>query len=178
MKRTVILFISMSLDGYIADITGGIDWLAVPMEAEDNTYDTFYKNVDTVLLGFKTYHQIVTELAVDDFPYKDAQTLVFTRRNLTSTDPNIKFINDDVVSHVQALKQVEGNDIWIVGGASLVRPLIDANLIDEYQIAIIPKLIGDGIPLFSKSKHHQNLKVVSTSVVNDIVYLRYHKVDQ
>lgn len=176
MKRNVILFISMSLDGYIADKEGGIEWLSVPMEVEDNTYDAFYKNVDTVLLGYKTYHQIVTELAVDEYPYKDAQTLVFTRRDLTSDKTNIKFINDDVVSQVKALKQKPGNDIWIVGGASLVRPLVDADLIDEYQIAIIPKLIGDGISLFNKSSHQQALKVVNTNVVNDIVYLTYHKV--
>ncbi|WP_159638590.1 dihydrofolate reductase family protein [Erysipelothrix anatis] len=177
MKRNVILFISMSLDGYIADKEGSIEWLSVPMEAEDTTYDAFYKNVDTVLLGYKTYHQIVTELAVDNFPYKDVQTLVFTRRDLTSDETNIQFINDDVVSQVQALKHEPGNDIWIVGGASLVRHLVDANLIDEYQIAIIPKLIGDGISLFSKSLHQQGLKVVSSNVINDIVYLTYHKVD-
>ncbi len=105
MKRNVILFISMSPDGYIADKEGGIEWLSVPMEVEDNTYDAFYKNVDTVLLGYKTYHQIVTELAVDEYPYKDAQTLVFTRRDLTSDKTNIKFINDDVVSQVKAPKQ-------------------------------------------------------------------------
>lgn len=82
--RKVSLFIAMSLDGYIADKKGGVDWLNGQdsgTETEDG-YSTFIQDVDTVLMGWNTYHQIVTQLSPDQWVYPDQTSYVFTHRQL------------------------------------------------------------------------------------------------
>lgn len=90
--RKVSLFISMSLDGYIADRKGGVDWLGgQDAEAETpDTYSEFVKDIDTILMGWNTYHQIVTELSPDTWVYEDFTTYVITHKANTSSE-NIRF---------------------------------------------------------------------------------------
>lgn len=75
--RKISLFIAMSLDGYIADSKGGVDWLTGQSDDDSiDTYDDFVKNIDIVLMGWNTYHQIVTELSPDKWVYDDFTTYV------------------------------------------------------------------------------------------------------
>ena len=71
--RRVVLFIAMSLDGYIADSEGGVDWLKGQDENAENVdvYSDFVKDVDTVVMGWNTYHQIVTELSPSEWIYAE-----------------------------------------------------------------------------------------------------------
>lgn len=70
--REISLFIAMSLDGYIADSRGGVDWLTGQKEDGEmiDTYSLFIRDVDTVLMGWNTYHQIVTELSPEQWIYE------------------------------------------------------------------------------------------------------------
>ena len=79
MKK-ISLFIAMSLDGYIADSKGSVDWLPGQGDDDDNVdaYSKFVKNIDTVVMGWNTYHQIVTELSPDEWVYQDFITYVVT----------------------------------------------------------------------------------------------------
>ena len=69
--RDTTLFIAMSLDGYIADKDGKVDWLSghTPDADDMTSYSEFIKDIDTVVMGYNTYHQIVTELSPGDWPY-------------------------------------------------------------------------------------------------------------
>ena len=146
--RKISLFIAMSLDGYIADSTGSLDWLQGQGEGEDiDTYSEFIRDVDTILMGWNTYHQIVTELSPDKWIYHDFITYVLTHNEETSSE-KIRFVNKNPADLIKSLKKEKGKDIWICGGADIVHQFMQNNLIDKYYISVIPTILGDGIRLF------------------------------
>lgn len=174
--RKISLFIAMSLDGYIADSKGGVDWLkGQGSEDEDiDAYSEFVKNIDTILMGWNTYHQIVTELSPNEWIYNDFTTYVITHKEHTSSE-KIRFENINPVDLVNRLKKEHGKDIWICGGANLVRQLVNENLIDYYYITVIPTLLGSGIRLFENAKHEIKLRLLNTQSYNgmtDLIYAR------
>ncbi len=172
--RKVVLFIAMSLDGYIADKNGNVDWLNGQSHNEENidTYSIFIKDVDTVVMGWNTYHQIVTELSPTEWVYADLTSYVITHRELSSTN-NIIFTKKDTCDIVNELKQDQGKNIWICGGANIIQPLIKADLIDEYYISVIPTILGSGIRLFGTISKEIKLKLVHTQTYNGITDLIY-----
>ncbi len=171
MRKTV-LYIAMSLDGYIADKSGGVSWLKGDGSEPENrgTYPAFYDTIDTILLGYTTYHQIATKLSPDKWVYEGKQCIVLTSKEVAPHD-DIVFTNQDLTTLIQSLKAEKGKDIWVCGGASIAQAMIAKGLIDEYRISIIPVLLGEGIPLFSTT--HQELKLCSTSQNDGIVELHY-----
>lgn len=172
--RKVILFIAMSLDGYIADSNGGVDWLNGQDRNAENadTYSMFIKDVDTVVMGWNTYHQIVTELSPEEWVYADLTSCVITHREVPSTE-KILFTKKDPCDMVRELKREQGKGIWICGGAKLVGQLIKEDLIDEYYISVIPTILGDGIRLFGTVEKEIKLKLVRTQTYNGITDLIY-----
>lgn len=176
MAKTV-LFISMSLDGYLADVNGSIDWLSdVVQTEEDLTYDKFYKDVSAVILGRVTYDQITTQLAVDHYPYSNVDSYVITREKRKDLD-HVYFTNEDVVDVVKKQRDKYDGILWIVGGSSLIQPLVEANLIDEYQISVMPMILGDGVKLFKPTHKKIPLSLKKSEVINEMVYLTYEKRD-
>ena len=85
--RKTILYIAMSLDGYIAEKNGGVDWLSGhnPEENSQNSYEAFTEEIDTVIMGWNTYYQVVTELSPKEWVYKDFETYVITHRAVSYT---------------------------------------------------------------------------------------------
>lgn len=174
--RKVVLFIAMSLDGYIASQDGKVDWLEGQSQNEENTnsYATFIKDVDTVIMGWNTYHQIVTELSPEIWVYEGLTSYVVTHRKLSSTN-QILFTEKSPCDIVRELKYKEGKNIWICGGANLINQLIKDDLIDEYYISVIPTLLGSGIRLFDTLEKQKKLKLEYTQNYNGIVELVYSR---
>lgn len=174
--REISLFIAMSLDGYIADSRGGVDWLTGQKEDGEmiDTYSLFIRDVDTVLMGWNTYHQIVTELSPEQWIYEGLKTYVFTHSEHLSSD-EICFTDREPEELLEELRQQEGKKIWICGGANLVGQLRGKGLIDEYYISVIPTLLGDGIRLFGDKSTEQKLELVSTQNYNGIVDMVYKR---
>lgn len=172
--RKVILFIAMSLDGYIADKNGGVEWLHGQEDDSENidTYSEFIKYVDTVLMGWNTYHQITTELSPNKWVYDGLTTYVFTHHQAKFTK-DIIITDQNPVNLVKKLKEKNGKDIWICGGANLIHQLMTEKLIDKYQISIIPTLLGKGIKLFDELDKEQKLKLIKTQNYNGIVEMIY-----
>lgn len=174
--RKVVLFIAMSLDGYIAKENGSVDWLCGqnPKEETLDTYSEFIKDVDTVVMGWNTYHQVVTELSPAEWVYPDLLSYVITHRELPATD-HIIFSQESPCEVVRKLKQQQGKSIWICGGASIIQQLIREDFIDEYCISVIPTLLGSGIRLFKEGEKEMKLKLLRTQSYNgitDLVYAR------
>ena len=172
--REVILYIAMSLDGYIADKQGKVDWLAGqdPESQEEDSYSRFLQEIDTVIMGWNTYHQIVTELSPGQWVYEGLDCYVLTHRDLPA-DRQIHFTRHPVTELIEQLKQKSGKNIWICGGAAVVQPLIRANLIDRYDISIIPTILGEGISLFPEGMVEKRLRLTHTETANGIVRLIY-----
>lgn len=172
--RKIKLYIAMSLDGFIAGKDGNVDFLKGQEEGTDNegTYQDFIKGIDTVLMGWNTYNQVVTVLSPEKWVYENLETYVLTHRKCESSD-NVQFTDATIEELVDRLKSKDGKDIWICGGAGIVQQAISANLIDEFYISIIPTILGGGIKLFGSSDKEYKLKLIS-SVINDgIIELFY-----
>lgn len=174
MKK-ISLFIAMSLDGYIADDRGDVDWL-VGQGDDDNmdSYSEFVKDIDTVIMGWNTYDQIVTELSPNEWTYNDLTTYVITHRQKISSH-RILFTNESPVKLLKKLRVENGKGIWICGGANLIRQLIKEDMIDCYYITVIPTILGSGIRLFEKADHEIKLRLLKTQTYNGMTDLIYTK---
>ncbi|HRI00868.1 MAG TPA: dihydrofolate reductase family protein [Saprospiraceae bacterium] len=159
MDRKVILYISMSLDGYIATKDNSLDFLSiVEQEGEDYGYIDFVKSVDTVIIGRKTYEKVI-EMGYE-YPHKDKDVYIVTRTTKPSIG-NFKFYTGELTQLVNSLKNQSGKYIYCDGGAEIVNELIINDLVDEYIISVIPILLGDGIKLFKDGRPEQKLELVS-----------------
>lgn len=170
-NRNLVLFIATSLDGYIATEDDSLDWLFKVEGEGDNGYGEFINNVDTILMGRRTYDWVM-EMEQGNFPYKDKKCYVFSKSENQNTE-YVEFINQDVVKFTKDLKEQDGGSIWLVGGGNLIHSFIKEKLIDELIITIAPTLIGKGIPLFSKNEFETELKLISTRCFNQFVELHY-----
>lgn len=175
MKREFILYIAMSLDGYIARKDGSIDWLSGHEEVEEDIgYEEFLSNIDTVIMGRTTYEQIIHELSVDVWPYENQKSYVITSKS-HPTNEHVTFVQD-IEELIYKLQKETGKGIWIVGGSKIVSYFMKHQLIDQFQIAIMPTILGEGIPLFSyKGGEGCPLRLVKSKVVNGITLQTYRR---
>ena len=148
MSNKVVLYIAMSLDGYIARKDGSVDWLFdVEGDGGDSGYAAFYQTIGTVVMGRTTYEDVLK--LSEDFPYADRPTYVLSR----SEQPpalHVQFTTEPVESLIPRLQQASDADLWIVGGGQLVQAVMDKRLLHEMEVAIIPKILGEGIPYFPR----------------------------
>ncbi|MFS0673576.1 dihydrofolate reductase family protein [Ornithinibacillus sp. 179-J 7C1 HS] len=170
-KRNLVLFIAMSLDGYIATKDESLEWLFNVEGEGDNGFLEFYETVDTVLLGKRTYDWVMKQ-DIEEFPYKNKECYVFTRSSIEDTE-YVKFVNDDVSEFVDKLKSQDGKNIWIVGGGELLQSFIQEKLVDEIIITVAPTLIGNGIPLFREGEYNLDLSLKGMRNFNQFVELHY-----
>ena len=151
-----------------------MDWLSGDNSAPEDagSYPEFYETVDTVIMGFHTYHQIVTELEPNKWPYQGKQTYVITHRD-EAEQQGISFYHGNLSDLLASLKKQGGKEIWICGGAQIAQQLIMADQIDEFCISIIPTILGSGIKLFPDLSSQKQLKLLKTKSYNGIVDLVY-----
>lgn len=176
MKRKVILYISQSLDGYIADQDGNVNWILGNDEnyESDYGYETFIKDIDTVILGSKTYKQIKNDLSPDKWVYEDLQSYVLTSEQIEAAE-KIKYVNTKVKDLIDKLRQEKGKNIWICGGANLANQCVKEDLIDEYQITTVPIILGTGIRLFEETNQQIQLVLKKVKEENGLITGIYTK---
>ena len=182
MRRKVILFLAMSLDGYIADKNGKIDWLTGYdcHKDGDEIYQNFIKDVDTIVMGRKTYQQIVTELCPGQWVYRGRNSYIVTSQPGSSSD-DIHFTQEAPGRLIKRLRREKGNNIWICGGANIAQQLIKEDLIDRYHISVVPAILGQGVRLFDTAEKQLTLKFSEAREYNgilDIIYERQPRLQQ
>lgn len=168
----MILYIAMSVDGYIAAADGDIGFLSmVNEEGTDYGYGEFINSVDTVIMGRKTYDKVLT--LVPEFPHRDKEVFIITRSEKPDKG-NIKFYSGNLSELITRLKKSKGKNIFCDGGAEVVNELLRNNQVDEFFISLIPVLLGSGISLFQKSSRVINLKLAWVKSFNKgLVQLHY-----
>jgi dihydrofolate reductase len=177
-KRKIIVYIATSADGFIARTDGSVDWLDRPRPKGNYGMGVFYKSIDTILLGRKT-----CDMALD-FQKKGVtgtsfdsrvKNYAFTRGPQPSTMPaNVEFVNEPIKAFTNRLRRQKGKDIWMMGGAGLIASFLDEGEIDEFMIHVIPKFIGEGIPLIAPGRRTVPLKLIScTKFPDGVVKLHY-----
>lgn len=173
MERKVILYIAMSLDGYIAKEDDNIDFLTtVESPGEDYGYFSFLKDIDTVIWGRKTYDKVLT--LSTEFLHKDKKVYVLSRSR-SGSDKNVEYFYD-VQTLINDLRRREGLDIYCDGGSELVFELLKHSMIDRLIVSVIPYLLGSGIRLFRDGFPEQKLKFrQSITYPSGLVQLWYEK---
>ncbi|WP_251551683.1 dihydrofolate reductase family protein [Neobacillus muris] len=170
-NRKLVLFISTSLDGYIAAKDESLDWLFKVEGEGDNGYSEFYETVDTILFGKRTYDWVMKQ-GIEELPYKNKECYVFTRSPLDDKE-DVKFVHEDAVNFTKNLINQEGRNIWVVGGGELLHSFLKDKLVDEFIIKVAPILLGTGIPLFREGEDQVHLSLKSVRNFNQFVELHY-----
>ena len=157
-RRKVILYISMSLDGFIATNEDDLSWLSiVEKEGEDYGYSSLQNRVDTYIVGRKTY-DIVLKLTGGKFPQSERYNCYVITRQERKAESGVTFYNGKIEDLINKLKSEEGKDIYCDGGGQIVKLLMEKNLIDEYIVSVIPIILGNGIRLFTGGTDSIELK--------------------
>lgn len=172
-ERKVILYISMSLDGYIASKDNDISFLeAVAKKGEDYGYFDFVNSTDAVIIGRNTYQKVI-DMGYE-YPHKDKEVYIITRTPQPAIG-NFSFYTGDLKELVAELKDKKGKNIYCDGGAQVANMLLQHRLIDELIISVIPVLLGDGIKLFAPNTPTQELQLISAkSFEKGLVQLHYN----
>lgn len=176
--RKIIVEMAVSADGFIARHDGSVDWLDRPSPEGHYGMVEFYKTIDTILWGRKTYDTVL------DFQKKGVpgsgfdtklKNYVFTRGPLPSEAPaGVQFVTEPVKEFAKRLREQEGKDIWMMGGAGIIASFLDNEEIDEFSLTVIPTFIGEGIPMVAPARRNVSLKLISSTKFPDgVVKLHY-----
>lgn len=167
--RKLILGVAVSLDSYIEGPNGEYDWCFTD---QDYGLNEFYTRIDAVFVGRKSYEMSFgIEGGADAFP--KMKEYVFSN-TLTSVKEGTMLISGDIKTAVEKIKQEEGKDIWLFGGASLTSTLMQLHLVDELWLSVHPIILGQGKPLFQDIKERTNLQLVESKVYDTgLVSLKY-----
>jgi dihydrofolate reductase len=142
MSRRLRYGVAVSLDGFIAGPNGEHDWIVMDPSID---FAAMFKEYDTAVMGRKTYEVLTAQGGNGALPGLDV--VVFSRTLDATAYPGVRIVKDDPCEVVAALKARPGRDIWLYGGGTLFRSLLDAGLVDTVEIALIPVLLGAGVPL-------------------------------
>ncbi len=178
------LYIATTIDGFIAREDGSLDWLPgaepgseVPEDfpETDGGYGEFYSTIDVIVLGKKTYDEVMG-FGVD-WPYPDAKAFVVT------TDTNFKPQTDNTEAihkldneSIQKLQQTSNQNIWVIGGGNIISQFLNLDAIDEMILSQFPVILGKGIPLFPNGPKETKFKLTKTEAFGSaFVNLTYQK---
>ena len=167
--RRVRYQVAMSLDGYIAGPKGEADWIIMDPEID---FAALFEQFDTFLLGRRTF-EAMGRAGQGVTP--GMKTFVFSRTLRQQDYPRVTIVAEGAEGTVAALRAESGKDIWLFGGGSLFRSLSEAGLVDTVEVAIMPVVLGGGIPLIPPPAKQTKLKLTGQKVYSKtgIVLLEY-----
>lgn len=157
--RPLVLVLTASLDGFIADPEGGVGWLGDMPSSPPEDYFQLMASIDTLVMGRGTYEvSLALKGGLDVFAGKSVY--VFTSSEAVPR-AGVTFVSGNAVEFTESLKHTEGGAIWLFGGGKLATALSDADLVDDYLIVVQPILLGEGIPLWVSPHARTQLELVT-----------------
>lgn len=172
----VILYIAVSSDGFIADKDGGVSWLDKYSSCPDDCgYPSFYKSIDALVFGKKTYEQVLT---FGPWPYPGKKSYIFANKQTVPANGDVEIVDTDIPTFMKMIQSTGIKRLWLMGGAQLIDSFDKLGLIDEYILTILPDTLGAGIALPEQIFKATNLVLVDTITYpnSGIVQKYYRKV--
>lgn len=167
----VRLYVATSIDGFIADREGSVDWL----EQHDPSaygYDAFFAEVGVVIMGRRTYEFV--RMMGDAWPYAGKRTLVLSSRTLVDVPDGVLPYGKGMAGAIAAARKATDKDIWVLGGALAMQAALDGGHVDLIETFIVPVLLGRGMPLIADLKERQELSFEGIETFQDgVVKLSY-----
>jgi dihydrofolate reductase len=165
--RRIRYQVACSLDGFIADSSGGTGWIT---EESGIDFEELYNQFDTLLMGRLTYEDILKSGS----GFWGKQVMVFSRTLRQDEHPHVEVVSDHIKLKLDELRFLPGKDIWLFGGGELFRTLLDLNCVDTVEPAIIPVLLGGGRPFLPPPAESKNLVLTKHTIFpSGIVWLEY-----
>jgi dihydrofolate reductase len=167
-----------SLDGFIAKKDNSVSWFETPDYYEKGVtmQDTegFLKTIDCYVMGARTYEHALELSTSYGWAYGDTPTIVVTHRNLPIERPNVKLYSGDLDKLADEELKPNYKNVWVVGGAMLVKDFIRLKLADEIRLSVMPIILGDGTLFFDHIGLEQALHLEEvTAYKSGVVELRY-----
>jgi dihydrofolate reductase len=156
--RRIRYQVAASLDGYIAGPNGEADWITMEPEID---FAAIFAQFDTLLMGRRTFEVMIRGGNADTPGMK---TFVFSRSLRQSDYPNVTIVDENPKEAVNSIKAGSGKDIWLFGGGQLFNSLLEARVVDTVEIAVMPVLLGEGIPLLPSPAMGAKLKLTGHKV--------------
>jgi len=165
----VIAYVAVSLDGFIAEADGGVDFLE-GFDSDEYGYDDFLSGIDALIMGATTYEQVLGF----GWPYGELPSLVLTNRDLESPEgAHVSFARVPTGEAIRAYAAGFTQGVWVVGGGEVIVAGLDDGAIDTLELYVMPVVLGAGVPLFPR-KYRGALTLEATqSFSNGVVMLRY-----
>jgi dihydrofolate reductase len=151
MPRTSY-YVAASLDGFIAEEDGGLQWLfdaaENPLEGGDANYNAFYAQVRALAIGASTYEIMLRHA----WAYEGVPAWVFTHRPFATPEgADVRYVQGAVSDHLEEMRAAAGDGVlWVIGGGELASQFVEAGALDELIVSYVPVVLGRGIPLFAR----------------------------
>lgn len=171
-RMEILYHFGMSVDGFIATPDGRVEWMdRFNAPGEDYGFGDMYASVDVLLMGSKTYE---FALAQPRWMAPDKPSRVFTRRELPVAHESVQLTDAEPAAVVAELEADGHRRAWLIGGGALAASFRAAGLVTRYEIAILPLVLGDGLPMLAPLDRLDRLRRVETKTYdNGVVTLRY-----
>jgi dihydrofolate reductase len=168
---SVRFYVATSLDGFIADGEGSVDWLA-PYDARLYGYDKYFAEIGALIMGRRTFELI--SATGEEWPYRAKPVFVLTSQPLGKVPPSVALAARGMWEALQQARKATPRDIWIVGGAVTMQSALDDGLVDVMEIFLVPVLLGTGLSLLNDLGRRHTLVFDGIEAFPDgVVKLRY-----
>jgi dihydrofolate reductase len=170
--RKVVLGVGISLDGYIARPDGTVDFLFMP---KDYSMAPFFKRVDAAVMGRKTF-EMGLKLGGGKLSNYGMKCYVFSETLDSIAHEDFTVVKEPPKPFIAALRKKKGKDIWLMGGGELTRAFLQADLVDELYLGVVPTLIGEGIPAFPSGFPQREFALAENKTYSKgLIALRYER---
>jgi dihydrofolate reductase len=172
--RKVVLGLGVSLDGYIARLDDSVDFLFMP---KDYSMGPFFKTIDTAIMGRKTYDAGLKLGGGSAFVGASTTYYVMSRSQPAGERGGVIFTSQPPAELIAQIRKQSGKNIWHMGGGELAREFLNADLVDEIHLGVVPVLLGEGIPLFPSGFPQRNYALLENKTYSKgLIALKYERV--
>lgn len=167
--KEICAYLSMTVDGYIADKYKSVDFLHEVDGEGDNGFSDFYNGVDLVVMGGNTFRWLL-DSGVQENPYNDKRVIVISSEKV-NIDWDIEFYEDNLENLNKIFSDYKR--VWIVGGGQLISSMLNKKMINRLYVTLTPFILSDGVPLFNNVNQRIKLNLLDVKQFNQFVEVNY-----